>query len=137
VIEAVALDDFKRNSERGGKASRGEDLAFGPVQKHLAVFQKYDAVDFRDDVVEVVRNKEKTHAGLREVAELLTNFAERWKVEAGGGFVEQQSVGVVNQCAGDEKAARFTGRQLVEPAICQVRDFKASHSRRSGGFHFR
>ncbi len=39
--------------------------------------------------------------------------------------------------AGDEEAARFAGRQFVEPAVREVPRFEPSHGLGGGRFHFR
>ncbi len=114
----------------------GEDVCLGPVEEDSAIFEEDDAVDFGDDVVEVVGDEKDADAGLGEVAKLLADFAEGWEVEAGGGFVEEEGVGVVNEGAGDEEAAGFAGREFVEPAVGQVSDFEAGHGLGGGGFHF-
>jgi hypothetical protein len=67
---------------------------------------------------------------------LVADFAEGGEVEAGGRFVEEESVGVVNEGAGDEEAASFAGGEFVEPAIGEVSNFEAGHGLSGGGLHF-
>lgn len=86
--ESVALDDVDGDAEGGGEALAGEHFGFRAIEEDTAVFEKDDAFDFRDDVVEVVSDEEDANAGLGEIAKLLADFAEGGEIEAGGGFVE-------------------------------------------------
>jgi len=81
-------------------------------------------------------DEQQTDSACRQIAQPAANFAERRQVETGGGLIEQEGRGIVDQRAGDQQAAAFTGGELVHPTVGQMFDFKACHGFLRGGFHF-
>ena len=89
-------------SRRGTpKASESTALvrtsAFGPSRIDPAILQHHDAIDFRDDVGQVVRDEDDVGALLRQRAQPRGEVAAGTKVQAVGRLIQHQRPAAVRQ----------------------------------------
>ena len=73
-----------------------------------------DALDFREDVAEVMGDEDEAGAFADEAAQSFAEVALGGEVECVGGFVEQELLWPVDEGSGDEDAAFFTGGHFAD-----------------------
>lgn len=105
----VVVADADGGVEEFGEALFGEEGGAGSVGLDAAVTHEEDAVDFREDVAEVVGDEDDAGSLPGEAAEGFAEFALGGEVEGVGGLVEEELAGAVDEGAGDEDAALFSG----------------------------
>ncbi len=76
-----------------------------------------DALDLRKDVAEVMGDEDEAGAFGGEAAEGFAELALGGEVEGVGGLVEEQLAGAVDEGAGDEDAALFSGGHFADEAV--------------------
>jgi len=137
AIESAGFRDVQRNTEEGGEACGGEKLGLGAVRYDASLAKQHDAVNFGNNLFQMVGDQQQAHSAGRQRPHVLAHFALRGKIEASGGLVQQQSRGVMNESAGDEETPGLAGRQLIEPAAGKMAHIEACHGSLSGLFHLR
>jgi len=108
------LDEADIDAEEGAEFFWGQQFALRAVGEDATVFHHDDAVDFGEDVGEVVGDYEDADALLRHAAESIAQFALGGKVEGVGGLVEEEHFGLMNEGAGDHDAALLAGRHFAD-----------------------
>src|SRR5262245_26123577 len=83
--------------ERAGQRGRGAHRHASPVAQHAETVAA-------DGLVHVVRRDEDRGAGGREAEELLPELAPALRVDAGGGLVEDEELGLVDRGDGEREA---------------------------------
>ena len=68
-------------------------------------------------LVHVVGGDHQRDAGLLEPEQLVPQHVAGLRVEAGGGLVEQQQVGAVDQAAGDREPALHAAGEVLDPGL--------------------
>jgi len=135
MIKPIALNNFDRDSEHGRQALRSKYLGFTAIGDNLALSKQYNAIYFRNDIVQVVRNQQKTGPLPGKRPQMTPDFMQGGKIEAGGRLVQQQGLRIVYQRSRDKQAAGFAGRKLVEPTICEVGGIQPLHGAPRCLFH--
>ena len=97
-----------------------------PVVEDVAVAQRHDPVDFGDDVVERMRHQDQALARARQLAHGGEQLAAAANVEADGRLVQNERARTMNERAGDDGAAHFTGGHLLQRDAFQVRNLQLS-----------
>ena len=121
----VVASDVNGGVEELGKAGRCEELLTGTVTDDTAGTHENDALDFRQDVAEVMRNEHEAGAFSGEAAEGLSKLALGGKIEGVGWLVEKQLAGAMDKSTGDEDAALFASRHFTYKLIGEVSGFHA------------
>jgi len=101
LVEAVALDGFDGGLVKIGEVLAGENLVFLAVAEDAALLQEDAAGDFRNDFVKMVSDEYHAGACLGESAEAVLEVLEHGDVEAVAGFVEDESLGIVDESPAD------------------------------------
>ena len=95
-----------------------------------------DAVDLGRDVAEVVCDEDETDSVVHEAAHGFAEVALGGEVECVGGLVEQKLAGAVDEGAGDENAALFSGGHFADGMIGKVRGVDAFEGFGGAQAHF-
>ena len=95
--------------EELAEPGRGKQFVTGTVGNDAAGTHENDALDFREDVAEMMGDKDQAGALGSETAQGFAEFALGGEVEGVGWLVEQELAGPVDEGAGDEDAALFAG----------------------------
>src|SRR5438874_1512622 len=74
-------------------------------------------------------------SSLRDFPQDLSQLVGCMEIEAGCRFVQHQGLRTMDESAGNQNAARLTGRQLIGVALGQVLDFELSQQLVSLPFH--
>ena len=94
-------------------ADRGDQLARRPERDDLSVVHDGHAVGQPLGLVHVMRGEDDGAAGGLELLDELPHLAAGLRIEAGGGLVEEQQVGVADQRAGHREALLLAARKLA------------------------
>lgn len=111
-------------------------MGAGSVGEDAALAHEDDAADFWEDVAEVVGDEQDAGALLGEAAEGFAEAALGGEVECVGGLVEEELAGAVDQGAGDEDAAFFSGGHFADELLGEVGGLDAVKSFSGAGAHF-
>ena len=113
AVGEAQLDDLTRRVLRDQLARRalGDDAA--AVHDHEPVAELLG-------LVHVVRREHEGHALALQPVEALPQEVARLRVEAGGGLVEQQQLGLVDERARDREPALHAARQRVDEVVAPV-----------------
>ena len=114
VVVAVAAGDIDANVEEGGKYSGSKKLLLRAVGDDFSGAHEDDAVDFRDDVRDVMGDEDDTDAGLSEFAHRLAQAMLSENIEAVGWLVENERARLVDESASNKNALSFAGRKFVD-----------------------
>ncbi len=109
---------------------------FGSIAEKSAAAEADNAVDFGDDIGQMMGDEEDAESGGGEFAGGVAEFGLGAEVEGVGGFVEDEGLGVVDEGAGDDGAADFAGRHFVDGAIGEMGDVEEVHQFTGAGVHF-
>lgn len=109
VIMKVVLDDFDGTAVAFAEEGGGEDLGFGSVGENGTVFEKNHAVDFGNDLPDLMGDKEESGALSGKVAEGGKQTPGSGEIERGAGFVQDQQGRSGGEGAREETANFFTG----------------------------
>ena len=107
-------------AEQVGQDWGGEEFGAGAVGYDAALLHEDDAFDFRWDVVEVVGDQDQAGALSDEAAHAFAEVALGGEVEGVAGLVEQELAGAVDEGAGDEDAAFFSGGHFADEVVGEV-----------------
>ncbi len=77
VIVTAALREFEGKSEELGKAGGGQDFLLRAIGENVTALHENDAVHFRDQVGEVMRDHDDADAGIGELSQDLAKFVLR------------------------------------------------------------
>jgi len=131
------LDEADVDAEEGAEFFRGEQVALRAVGEDAAVFHHDDAVDFGEDVGEVMGDHEDADALAGDAAEGIAQLALGGEVEGVGGFVEEEHFGPVDEGAGDHDAALLAGGHFTDQLRFEMRGLHEMESLMGAGAHFR
>ena len=96
---------------------RQQHLPGAARQHHLAGIQHHHPVTDPGNGAQIVADIDHGRAGLAvDVAQQLQNMRLRGHVQTGGGFVEQQHIGLAGQCHGDRHPLLLAARELMRVA---------------------
>ena len=96
AIKIAFAGDLNGRAEEHREIFGGEEFGFGAVRKDSSVLEQHNAINFRDDLFEMVSDKEQTNAAVGELPHLMAHFALGEEVEAGGRFVQDESFRMMN-----------------------------------------
>ena len=86
----------------------------------LALGNDGDAVGHFLRFLDVMRRQQDGHAPFAQFADHVPHVAPQFDIDAGGGFVEKQDVGLVAQCLGDHDAPLHAARQFHDLRVALV-----------------
>src|SRR5579863_3451243 len=86
------------------RASGSDQLARAAESDLFAVVHDGDALAEALGFVHVVRSEKNGAAGRFEMLDQIPKLAAGLRVEAGGGFIEKQKIGIANEGAGKSEA---------------------------------
>lgn len=109
VPGAVVLKKGHLHPEKLAKFPRGEQLPLRPIGEDPSLFHHDDAVDFRQDVRQMVRDHQDARSLLCDTPECLAEFALRGQIKSVRWLVEQQHFRLMDQCPGDHDATLLAG----------------------------
>lgn len=135
--EAVVLDEGDFDAEEGAEIFRSDEVVFGAVGDDAAVAHEDDAVDFRNDVGEVVGDHEDAGAFAGDAAEGVTQLALGGEVEGVGGLVEEKHFRAVDEGAGDHDAALLSGGHFSDELFREVGGVHEEQGFAGAGAHLR
>ena len=92
----------------------GEELFAWAVGEDAALLHEDNAVDFGEDVSEVMRDEDEPGAFLREAAHGFAELALGGEIEGVGWLVEEKLVWAMDEGARDEDAALFSGGHFAD-----------------------
>src|ERR1700760_986547 len=81
VVKTLALNDVDGDSEHRGQPIGCECLFLGTVRKDAAGAQQNDAIDFRNDVVQMMSDQQQAYAVPRQGAHVFSHLVERRQVQ--------------------------------------------------------
>lgn len=122
--------------EEFAEARCGEEFSAWAVANDAAAAHEDDALNFRQDVTEVMGNEDEACAFSGQTAQGFAKFALRGEVERIRWLVEKKLAGTVDEGAGDEDAALFASGHFANELCGQVRGFHAGESFGGAGAHF-
>ena len=117
-----------RRVEKLAQARFGEQLFSRPVGDDAAIAHEDDASNFREYIAEVVSDHDQARAFAREAAEGFAKFPLRSQIERVGRLVEKELLRTVDERAGNEDAAFFSGRHCADELLGEVRGFNSLES---------
>ena len=117
---AVLLADVDFGAEEVGENGGGKEFLAWAVGDDAAFLHEDDALDFREDVAEVMGDEDEAGAFADEAAEAFAEVALGGEVEGVGGLVEQELLGPMDEGAGDEDAAFFASGHFADELLCEV-----------------
>jgi hypothetical protein len=82
VVEAIAFGETNLGAEEVTQALLIEELGPGAVTHDAAILHHQDTVDLRDDVGDVVGDKQNTGSLLGKPSKQVTQFILRSKIES-------------------------------------------------------
>ena len=91
------------------------------VRTDRAIAQQQHPVDLRDDLFDMVGHQHQGDPALREAAHQAQELPAGHQVQAGGGFVQQQGLRFVHECARDQHPTHLAGGQFGHLAVRQRR----------------
>lgn len=131
------LDQCDVDTEERAELLRTDQFAFRAVGEDASVLHHDDAVDFLEDVGEVVRDHQNAHTLAGDLAESFAEFALSGEVESVRGLVEEQHFGPMNEGAGDHNAALLAGRHFADKLGFEVGSLHQDKCFVSAVAHFR
>ena len=117
--------DADRGVEELAEARFGEQFVARAVGDDAAVAHEDDALDFGQDVAEVMGDEDEAGAFGGEAAQGFAQLALGGEVERVGWLVEEQLPRTVDEGARDEDAALFSGGHFADELIGEMRGFHA------------
>jgi alpha-L-fucosidase len=114
VVVALALDYLDGAAEERGEAGGGEEVALAAIGDDAPGAHHDDAVDFGQDVGQVMGDEEESSTLVGEAAEDFAKLMLGAEVESVGWLVEEEHLGGVDEGAGDLNAAEFAGGHFAE-----------------------
>lgn len=100
VIITTPLGQLHFDSERLPQCGGVKDFALRPISHDAALANEDDAVDFGDDVGEMMGHKQDADSHALELPNCLGEFVLAEEAEAGGGFVGQRGAGSAQSAPG-------------------------------------
>jgi len=104
----------------------GEELFRGPLFEDHAVVHKDDAVGHFAGKAHFVRDAHHGHAVLGQILHAAQHFVDHFRVEGGGGFVEQHGAGLHGERAGDGDTLLLPAGNLARALGGLTRDAHAA-----------
>jgi len=104
----------------------GEELFRGPLFEDHAVVHKDDAVGHFAGKAHFVRDAHHGHAVLGQIFHAAQHFVDHFRVEGGGGFVEQHGAGLHGERAGDGDTLLLPAGNLARALGGLTRDAHAA-----------
>ena len=125
------------NAEERAKFGRGQQVALRTVGKDAAVFHHDDAVDFGQDVCQMVGDHKYAHALPGHMPEGLAQLALGGEVEGVRRLVEQKHLRLVDKGPGDHDAPLLPGRHFTHQLRFEVGGLHEVEGLACSGAHFR
>ena len=104
-----------------GAADQGagglQQVVLGAVRDYAAVADHDDVVGDHLDLVQKVRGEQHRAAAVREAPQQVAHPSDAAGVESVGGLVEDQDLGVPDQCGRDAQSLAHAERVVADPAI--------------------
>ena len=101
----------------GAATGIGEKLVEAPLRLHLAAIDHHDFRTGVLDIGEQVRGHQHGFATAAEVDDEVFDFAAAERVEAGGGFIEDDEFRVIEESLGEAHAASHAVREFADEAV--------------------
>ncbi len=130
------LADADRRVEKGAESRCGEKFGARTVSNDPAIPHKDHAVNFRENVAQVMGHQHKTCTLGYEAAQGVAEFALRGEIESIRGLIEEQLARSVHERAGNQDAAFLAGGHLSHKLRGKMRGFDARESFCGPGTHF-
>jgi hypothetical protein len=127
MVKSIALKDFERASKKVRKAVRLQNVFLAPVRFDSPISEQNHPFDLRNNVVQMMCHKQEPDPARSKSPQMVSHLMERRQVKACRWLIEEQSRWVVNQSPGNQKPARFTGRELIEPSIGKTPNLQPLH----------
>lgn len=108
------LDQRDVDTEERAELLRTDQFAFRAVGEDAPIPHHDDAIDFLEDVGEVMRDHQDANTLLGDLAESFAQFALSGEVEGIGWLVEEQHFRLVDKGAGDHDAPLLAGRHFAD-----------------------
>lgn len=121
----VVVADADAGIKELAEAGLGEELGTRAVADDAAAAHEDDAVDFRQDVAEVMGDEDEAGAFGGEAAHGVAELALRGKVQCVGRLIEEKLAGAMDESAGDEDAAFFSGGHFADELFGEMRRINA------------
>src|SRR5690348_6120243 len=119
---AVLLYQPEINAEERRKMPSRKDLLFRPICQNPALPQKNHALDFRNDLRNVVSHQKNANPTLRPLTNRIPKLNLRGDVQRVAGLVEQQRSRVMHQRPRDQGSLGFARRHLGDRTSREMRD---------------
>src|ERR1700680_2289253 len=104
MIIAVAPRQLHRQPKKFRQPFRGKEWVLTAIREHLAIAQKNHAIDFGNDVRQMMSDQQNARAGLRQLPQNVSELERRVNVQAIAWLIQQQRQGIVYQGAPDQYA---------------------------------
>ena len=107
--------------EKRAQAFGAQHRTLGTVSGNPPSLQEDDAVDFRNDLLDVVRHEDDGDALLRDTPDHAQEPRARDDVQSRGRLVEDERTRLGDERPCDQHPPRFSGRHLIERFVGEVR----------------
>ena len=131
------LEEGNVDAEEVAEFFRSKQFALRAVGEDAAALHHDDAVDFRENVGEVMGDHEDADALLRDAAESIAQLALGGEVKGVGRLVEEKHFGLVDEGAGDHDAALLASGHFADQFQFEMRGLHELESLVGAGTHFR
>jgi hypothetical protein len=129
------LDERDIDGEEFAELLRGNEVVLRAVGEDASVAHHDHAIDFGEDVGEVVRDHENANALASDAAQGLAQLALRGEVERVGRLVEQEHLGAMDEGAGNHDAALLAGGHFANQFLFEMRGLHQVQSFMGAGTH--
>jgi len=99
------------------RASGGDQFAGAAESDLFAIVHNGNALAEALGFVHVMRGEKDGAAGRFELLDQLPKLAAGLRVEAGGGFIEKQKIGIANEGAGESEALLLAAGKIADAGI--------------------
>ena len=128
--------DADGSVEEFAEAGFGEEIGARAVADDSAIAHENDAIDFGQDVAEVMGDHDEASAFSGEAAEGFAEIALSGEIERVGRLVEEKLAWAMDERARNHDAAFLSGGHGADELRGEVRSFDALESFASAGAHF-
>ena len=129
LVEPIPLYNAYFDFEKVAQVGRGEDVGLGAVGQDAALFEEDDAFHLGRDLLDAVGDQDEGLALGNQAAHQPDVLEAGLQVEAVGGLVQDEDVGVVDERARQQKPPLLPRGHLPEGGIRQAANAEHLHER--------
>ena len=124
MVKAISFGKLYLHSKQLLQPVCGQHLGLRSIADNAARLHHDHALDFRQDIGEMMGNQQNSSSLLRQPAHGVPQLPLRGQIESVARLVEQENLGSMHDGSPNQDALRFAYRHLTHRLVAKVLDFQ-------------